>query len=377
MDNFHEYNSGYRRGLSFMQIIALVIVASLIGGVSIGAGYQVAGLILGGNAPGDQLENQSSLDEREETEGKTPISHNVEQLGVEEIVEKVGPSIVSITSKIQTRDFFSRINTQEGLGSGVIFEINDDGIMILTNNHVIENAHALTVTFKDELQADAKVIGSDSDTDLAILQIDRKDIPQGIQDEIKVAEFGDSDRLKVGERAIAIGNPLGYSDTVTVGVISALDRELQVADKNLKLIQTDAAINPGNSGGALVNGSGQLVGINTVKIADTQVEGIGFAIPINYAKPIIEELLEQGYVSRPYLGIVAGDVDEETADLYKLPVGVLIYDVMDGSAADKAGLIRGDVIIEINGDKILTMEQLTGIIADSKVGDSIHVIAVR
>ena len=150
-----------------------------------------------------------------------------------------------------------------------------------------------------------------------------------------------------------------------------------MADKNLKLIQTDAAINPGNSGGALVNGRGQLIGINTIKIADSKVEGLGFAIPINYAKPIIQELLSQGYVSRPYLGIVAGDIDEEAAKIYKLPIGIYIHDVMSGSAAHKAGIRRGDVIIEIDGDKIITMEQLTKLISQKKVGDELTITIVR
>ena len=204
MDNYNEYNIGKRRGLSFRQIIILVIVASLVGGAAIGAGYQLAGYFLGSETPGVQLENQSSLDTRKDSQGKSPASQNIQQLGVEEIVEKVGPSIVSITSKIQTRDFFSRINTQEGLGSGIIFEINDDGVMILTNNHVIENAHALTVTFKDELQATPGWWGglgyrSCHPTDRS------KGSSQGIQNEIKVIEFGDSDSLRVG----SVPSPLG------------------------------------------------------------------------------------------------------------------------------------------------------------------------
>lgn len=369
---------------TFKQIIAIVLVASLVGGGAIGAGYQVAGYILSpkvdqGVNNGDwSFENDSNATKQEansSSEDITPMSQS--GLTTQEIVNQVGPSVVSITSRVQTTDFFRNQILQEGAGSGVVFKVGDEGILILTNQHVVDSAQALTVTFDDNVRVDAQVVGADTDTDLAIIKIDSKDIPKELKGNVKAVEFGNSDDLTVGERAIAIGNPLGYNDTVTVGVISALDRELQMADKNMKLIQTDAAINPGNSGGALVNEQGQLVGINTAKISDTKVEGIGFAIPINQAKPIVEELVQQGYVSRPYLGIVAGDIDEEMSGVYKLPVGVYIYEVVKDSAADKAGLQVGDVIIEMDGDKILSMDQLTEIISSKEVGDKIAVTIVR
>lgn len=369
---------------SFRQVIVIVLILSLVGGGAVGAGYQVAGYVLSpktdqsvnsgdssfesGNNAAQQGGNSSSGD-------VTPVSQS--DLTTQEIVDKVGPSVVSITSKMQATDFFQNQIMQEGAGSGVVFEVGNDGILILTNQHVIAEAQSLTVTFDDNVQAEAQVIGADVDTDLAIIKIKAKEIPKELKGKVQPVEFGDSESLTVGERAIAIGNPLGYNDTVTTGVISALDRELHMADKNLKLIQTDAAINPGNSGGALVNGQGQLIGINTAKISDTDVEGIGFAIPINYAKPIVEELLGKGYVSRPYLGIVAGDINEEMAGVYKLPIGVCIYEVAEDSAAEKAGLKTGDVIIEMDGDKILSMDQLTEIISNKEVGDEIAVTIVR
>lgn len=376
-----EVKKEKKKGFSFKQVIILAIIVSLVGGTAIGAGYNIAGLLIAEKISGEEIIKESSFEkgnnENETADNTTKVSHNEDQLTIEEIVQKVGPSVVSITSKVQSTDFFRNQSIQEGMGSGVIFEIGEEGMMILTNQHVVNNSQQLTVIFDDELKADAKIVGTDADADLAVIQIAKKDIPKGIEESIKAVEFGNSDSLSVGERAIAIGNPLGYNDTVTVGVISALDRELQLADKNLRLVQTDAAINPGNSGGALVNGQGQLIGINTIKIADTQVEGIGFAIPINYAKPIIQELLDQGYVSRPFLGIVAGDIDEEASKIYKLPIGVYIHDVMEGSAAHKAGIERGDVIIEIDGVKILTMDQLTELIASKKVGDEIKITIVK
>ncbi|RBP38712.1 S1C family serine protease [Garciella nitratireducens] len=375
--NRSDQDKGKKR-FSFKQIVILVLIASFIGGTAIGAGYQLAGYIISGNLKGE-MQQQSSLEENvnknSSNKNTTPISQS--NLTTQEIVKKVGPSVVSITSKVMTQDWFRNPSIQEGMDSGVIFQIDDKGVFILTNNHVIANSDELTVTFENNLQVKGEVVGVDEDSDLAVIKINKKNIPNALEGKIQVAEFGDSDKLTVGEKAIAIGNPLGYDDTVTVGVISALDRELQIADQNIKLIQTDAAINPGNSGGALVNNQGQVIGINTAKIADTEVEGIGFAIPINSAKPIIQELLKQGYVSRPYLGVMIKDIDEETSQIYKLPVGVLVVEVVENSAADKAGLQPGDVIIEIDGEKILSAEQLTKKISNKKVGDKIHLIAVR
>lgn len=375
-----EVGKKKRKGFSFSQIIILAVVISLVGGAAIGAGYNLANYIITGDFEGENIDKDSSFDKSdggEITENTPQVTQKGGQLSTEEIVQKVNPSVIAITSKVQGRDIFMNQTIQEGAGSGVIFEISNEGIMILTNQHVVDKAQQLTVAFNDEDRADAKLIGADPDADLAVIKIERKDIPQGIENSIKAIEFGDSDKLSVGERAIAIGNPLGYSGTVTSGIISGLDRELHLADKNLKLVQTDAAINPGNSGGALVNGSGQLIGINTIKIADSKVEGLGFAIPINHAKPIIQELLSQGYVSRPYLGIVAGDIDEEAAKTYRLPIGIYIHDVMGDGAAYRAGIRSGDVIIEIDGDKILTMEQLTKLISQKKVGDELTITIVR
>ncbi len=367
-----------KKRFSFRQILILVLVASLVGGTAIGAGYQWAGYMISENASEQESQGQSSLNTNNQsgsTKNVTPTSQS--GLTTQEIVEKVGPSVVSITSKVMTQDWFMNETAQEGMGSGVIIQVNDDGVFILTNNHVVADSNQLMVTFENNVQAEGKVLGVDEDSDLAVIKIDENNIPKEVKGKIKVAEFGDSNKLTVGEEAIAIGNPLGYDDTVTVGVISALDRKLQMADKNMKLIQTDAAINPGNSGGALVNSQGQLVGINTAKIADTEVEGIGFALPINSAKPIIEELLKRGYVSRPYLGVMIQDIDEETAQAYEIPVGVLIREVLEGSAAYKAGLQPGDVIIEVDGDKVLSADQLTKKISNKKVGDKITVTIVR
>lgn len=206
-------------------------------------------------------------------------------------------------------------------------------------------------------------------TDLAVIKVEEKNLPY--------AELGDSSTLEVGELAVAIGSPMGtdYAGSVTAGIISGLNRELFVGNRSMKLIQTDAAINPGNSGGALVNSEGKVVGINTLKLVRSQVEGMGFAIPINEAKPIIQQLIENKKVSRPYLGITGQTIDEKTAKQYDVPQGVLIRQVIEGSGADKAGLVRGDIITKIDDERVTTIEQLQKIIQKHKVGDVLKVEA--
>jgi serine protease Do len=294
-----------------------------------------------------------------------------------EIVEEVGPSTVAITTRVAYRDWTNNVFYSPGGGSGVIFKIDADRIYILTNNHVIDEAEELSVEFHGtDHMAQAKVVGSDASTDLGVIAVAKSELTDAELAELSPVRFGDSDALKVGEPAIAIGSPLGYNNTVTVGVISALNRVLDGAN-DLALIQTDAAINPGNSGGALVNNRGEVIGINTVKIADTAVEGIGFAIPINSAKPIIDELIEKGYVSRPYLGIYGRNINEELGELYELPIGVYVSDAIDGEGAARAGIQSGDVIIGIDDQRIETLEDLSGALADKKVGDRVAVKVIR
>ena len=205
------------------------------------------------------------------------------------------------------------------------------------------------------------------------------EIPEEIRPDLKPAPMGNSDTLEVGELAVAIGNPVNeaYNNTVTAGVISALNREIRLPDKRLNLIQTDAAINPGNSGGALVGSAGTVIGINTIKLVDSQIEGMGFAIPINEVKPIVEELMNSGTILRPYLGIIGADVTEETAALLEFPIGIYIRSVMEGSGAYAAGLQEGDIIIEFNGEKISSMESLSTKIGGHKPNDLVSIKLIR
>ncbi|MGI6586415.1 MAG: trypsin-like serine protease [Gracilibacteraceae bacterium] len=280
------------------------------------------------------------------------------------IAEKVSPSIVAISLKTRTRDFFGRIYEGQGTGSGIIIDKQGH---IVTNNHVVENADDIIVVFNDGREAKATLVGRDPQTDLAVIKVEPTSLT--------VAELGDSSTLKVGELAVAIGSPMGteYAGSVTAGIISGLNRTVSIGDDSIKLIQTDAAINPGNSGGALVNSEGKVIGINTVKFAETRVEGMGFAIPINEAKPIIQELINNKKVLRPFLGIQGITISKEDAEEYKLPQGVGVRAVVPGSGAEAAGIRRGDIITKIDNKKVLTIEDLIAEIRKHKVGDIVKV----
>lgn len=279
-----------------------------------------------------------------------------------DIAAEVGPSVVMVTTTSAVSSFFGT-SLQQGSGSGII--INDKGY-IVTNNHVIENSQIVKVILSDGREFDATVIGSDAKTDIAVLKIDGAA-------ELTVAVMGDSDKIQVGELAVAIGNPLGsqLTGTVTQGVISAVNRTIEASTNTyVNLIQTDAAINSGNSGGALVNGYGEIIGVNTVKYAASGVEGIGFAIPINDVMPIVEDLISKGYVSgRPLIGVKLIEVTEQLAVMNDLPVGLYVATVEPDSAAERGGIRKGDVIVKVNGDEIKTVDALNEIRDSKKVGD--------
>ena len=283
----------------------------------------------------------------------------------------IGPTVVGITNKAVARDWFNNPVETQGVGSGVIFKA--DGY-IVTNNHVVSGAKEIIVSLADGRTFQGKVIGADELSDIAVVKVDGKDLP--------VAAFGNSDDIVVGEPAIAIGNPMGleFQGSVTAGVISALNRTLDISgDRRIKLIQTDAAINPGNSGGALVNADGEVIGINSAKVAANGIEGMGFSIPINTVRTIVDELMQNGYIARPYLGV--GIIDKKTAPRmgYELNVdkGVYILRMTLGGPADKAGLQRGDLILEVDGKETNTVSDVRGAIAEHKVGDTISVTYER
>ncbi len=284
-----------------------------------------------------------------------------------------GPSVVGIKVDFYEQGFFGELEENSAEGSGIIYK--EDGY-IITNNHVIEDAAAassavVTVTLNDGSEYEAKIVGRDEVTDLAVIKIDAKGLTP--------ATFGDSSKASVGELAVAIGNPLGqeFAGSVTVGYISALNRSITVDGRTLSLIQTDAAINPGNSGGALVNSKGEVIGINTVKITDTTVEGLGFSIPSNDALKIVEELMQTGKIVRPYVGIYGIDLDEYTAKRNNLVEGVYVYQVYTNSPASQAGITRGDIIVEFDGKKVTTKQELNDIKNSKSIGDKVKVKIYR
>ena len=366
-----EKSSSAPKTQSFARLLVIVLILAVVGGFSAGAGAMFFKNYL---APRENT-NEPALT-TQSAPGNAIITSAEGGADIASIVESVGPSVVSITSTVSYRDFFNMEQTAQASGSGVIYAVSNDAVDILTNEHVVENASEVMVQLKPDQYFKAEIIGKDKSTDLAIIRITASSIPPDVFKTVKAAKFGDSDSLRVGEVAIAIGNPLGYNNTVTVGVISAVDREIK--DKNsLKLIQTDAAINPGNSGGALVNSKGEVIGINTIKIASAEVEGIGFAIPSNSAVPIVNELASKGFVSRPYLGIYGMEINTETAEAYDLPVGIYVRGVIKGSGAEEAGIAPEDVIISLDNVRTETMSQLSELLKQRKVGDIVTVRVVR
>lgn len=294
---------------------------------------------------------------------------------------KILPSIVGIKVEYNVNSLISmfgrqtQTSTATASGSGII--ISDDGY-ILTNNHIVSSSSSesyyevseatkITVTlFNDETEYEAKIIGTDEQTDLAVIKIERTGLSK--------AEFADSDNIKVGEFAMAVGNPLGMQSSITCGVISAVNREVTDSDgKKFTLIQTDAAINSGNSGGALVNSEGKVIGINTLKLSGTGIEGMGFAIPINSTTDITSQLIQYSKVKRPYIGISGMDLNEQTAKANNLVVGIYVKSVDDFSAGEKAGIKIGDVIIEADNKKITKMDELNEIKNSHKIGDEMKI----
>lgn len=294
---------------------------------------------------------------------------------------KILPSIVGIKVEYNVNSLISMFgnrgqsSTASASGSGII--ISEDGY-ILTNNHIVatsssesyyevSEATKLTVTlFGDETEYEAKIVGKDEQTDLAVIKIEKNDLSK--------AEFADSDSIKVGEFAMAVGNPLGMQSSITCGVISAINREVTDSDgKKFNLIQTDAAINSGNSGGALVNSEGKVIGINTLKLSGTGIEGMGFAIPINSTTDITSQLIQYSKVKRPYIGISGMDLDEKTAEKYNLVQGIYVKSIDDFSAGEKAGIKIGDVIIEADGKKVSKMDELNEVKNSHKIGDEMKI----
>lgn len=324
----------------------------------------------------DRIETTSGT-----TSAKSETSSSSSSSNVASVVNEVMPSVVSITSTIQSSNYYG-FGTQEseGAGSGFIVAKTKDNLMIATNNHVVSDATSLTVGFADDTTAKATVVGTDSSADLAVISVKIKDIKDSTASKIKVATLGSSDDLKVGEEVVAIGNALGYGQSVTTGVVSAKNREVSLTDGTMNLLQTDAAINPGNSGGVLINMDGQVVGINNAKLEDTSVEGMGYAIPITTAKTILTDLMNASSVSTKdaaFLGVVGRDINESYSSALGIPSGIYVSQVVSGSPAEKAGISAGDVITKFEGNNVSTMSGLKEKLALKKANTKVKITFKR
>lgn len=375
-------------GKQLAKCAALALVFGLVaGGVMTGVNY-ASGKVLGTTNAGNVQASLTTGDDS--TVQPTAISSSYVATDVSDIVDEVMPSIVAITNVSQTeyQSFWGQSKTYESTscGSGIIVSQDKEYLYVATNNHVVEGANSLTVTFANDDTVSAEIKGTDPSTDLAVVKVALSSIKDDTMSAIKVATLGSSDTLKVGESCIAIGNALGYGQSVTTGVISALNREVSVSDSSsstnytAELIQTDAAINPGNSGGALLNTAGEVIGINSVKYSDTSVEGIGYAIPMDTAKPIIEELITNEKVDESnsaYLGIAGVDVTSDVAKTYNMPTGVYVAQVMEGAAAEQAGIQKGDIITKFDGKDVTSMEKLSYNMQYYAAGTTVDVVIER
>ena len=381
---------------SLGKCVALALVFGLVsGGVMTGVyygGVKALKIDTTGNTTSNTSGNSDSgFSVSEGNIGTTGTANTYVAVDVSDIVEQAMPSIVAITniSETEYQSFWgghSQVYESTSYGSGIIVRQDSQYLYIATNNHVVNGAKTLTVTFSDESTVSAEVKGTDPSIDLAVVKVALNDIDGNTLDTIKVATIGTSGDLRVGESCIAVGNALGYGQSVTTGVISALDREVSVSDSSsgisytADLIQTDAAINPGNSGGALLDSSGALIGINSVKYADTDVEGIGYAIPIDTAAPVIEELITKEKVessNSSYLGIAGVDVTSEDAANYNMPIGVYVAQVMDSTAAEQYGILQGDIITAFDGKEIKSMESLTNTLQYYAAGTTVEITVQR
>lgn len=359
-------------------VIGLAIIFGLVASLTFQAGNLLAGKILGMTDSAKAPKQTTTVNNTQLSKSSSTVTSDVS-----DIVDSAMPSVVSITnmSVQEVQSFFGGVQQQESqsCGSGIIIGQNDTELLIVTNNHVVEGSQTLTVSFIDEESVEANIKGTDSTKDLAVVAVPLESIKDETMDQIAIAQMGDSDSLKVGEPVVAIGNALGYGQSVTTGIVSAKDRDIQMEGFDSKLIQTDAAINPGNSGGALLNVNGEVIGINTVKVNANAVEGMGYAIPISDASEVITTLMNRetrtkvSDAEKGYLGIQGVDVSSDSAQMYNMPTGVYISEAVKGGGAEKAGLTKGMIITGLDGISIDGMATLKEQLQYYKAGEDVEV----
>ena len=358
-----------KKGGAFKRVVACTALVAVCGAAGFGGGYW-GGMLARQNAPSGPVIYQAPASSSAPDGTNLSPTHSSSTLSVPEISAKVGPSVVEVTTEAVTTNRFFGEYVESGAGSGVI--ISSDGYLI-TNHHVVSGATQISVRLSDGTEYEAAVIGSDSKTDVAVLKIEAEGLSPVV--------IGDSDSLEVGEFVLAVGNPLGrLGGTVTDGIISALDRDVTVNNQSMHLLQMNAAVSPGNSGGGLFNGRGELIGIVNAKSSDSDAEGLGFAIPINTAIRVAEELINNGYVTgRPAMGVMVLDIqDAQTAYQYGVnQAGAYVQSVNENSPAERAGLQPGDRFIGIDGTAVSSTSDITTVIGEHAVGDTIEIQIVR
>lgn len=380
MDNFFESHDPYfparrRSNPGLTLIVVVAVLSAILGGLA--ASYLGPAYVFGRYLPWpNQGGIQSNYRLPPVTRGDDPADLAAAGV-VAQVAARVGPAVVGITNRFVVQGAFS-LYEQQSVGSGVIF---DPQGYIVTNDHVVANTRGLTVTLVPGVDVPAQMVGTDPVTDLAVIKIDPNQLPEEYRT-LPFAEFGDSDSLQVGELAVAIGNPLGlqFQRTVTAGIVSAKNRDLEMEGIQLQLIQTDAAINSGNSGGALVDKHGQVIGINQAKIKMEGVEGMSFAIPINTARPIVEQLIQNGRVTRPFLGVTIGaEITPDLQRTYNLGSdrGLYLRSVQPGGPAAKAGMQAGDILISLAGQELRTYNELQRVLFAQQIGQTIEAEIVR
>ena len=297
---------------------------------------------------------------------------------ISKTVSNIENSVVNISIKVTASNMFNQTVDEEGSGSGIIYSQDNDKVYILTNNHVVDSTNSVTISITGKEQINAKLVGKDATSDLAVISVSKSDLKSAGIENITTAKLGDSDKIEVGQTVIAIGNALGQGKTATVGIISAENKVLNIDGVKYNAIQTDAAINPGNSGGALVNTDGEVIGINSAKASQTSVEGTGYAIPINQAKTIAKELMEKGTVDKPYLGISGYSITDDFKKMYNINInGVFVGKIESNSPAEKSGLQVSDIITAVDGQTINSIEELSKIISSHKSNDTITLSVIR
>ena len=414
-------NNGF--GKKAATAVALAVIFGLVAG-AVFQGVNIAADKYRGNDSSTTIGKTETVTGTEDSTADSSSDSSVKDIVAESgtvagVAQATMSSVVAITSvSVQEIPSFFGYGTRQyqsaGSGSGIIVGENDSELLIATNNHVVSGATTLTVCFagsdvvgaEEETQAmasgdgigfgsdgdvdvdnavSAKIKGTDEENDLAVVAVEKSDIPDETMDEIKIAQLGSSDDLVVGEQVVAIGNALGYGQSVTSGWVSALNRSISTEDGEASgLIQTDAAINPGNSGGALLNMNGEVIGINAAKYADSQVEGMGYAIPISKAEPILEELMNRETRDKVedtskvgYMGVKAADLTTEAIQMYNMPAGAFLTEVTEGGAADNAGIKKGDIIVKLDGQKVSGKDDLIDKLQYYEAGETIEVVISR